>query len=123
MILGTHEVFISAPSASCCIHATAGSRHTAKNADVAMYHAKAQGRSRFFFYQESMRAASAQQLSIEHDLRKALEGEQFELYYQPQIEILTGKIVRRRGADTLEPSDARNARAGPLHLASRKKPG
>jgi EAL domain-containing protein (putative c-di-GMP-specific phosphodiesterase class I) len=40
-----------------------------------------------------MRAASAQQLSIEHDLRKALEGEQFELYYQPQIEIRTGRIV------------------------------
>ena len=64
-----------------------------KNADVAMYHAKAQGRNRFFFYSESMRAASAQRLSLEHDLRKALEGEQFELYYQPQIEVRTGKIV------------------------------
>ena len=58
-----------------------------------MYHAKAQGRNRFFFYNDSMRAASAQRLSLEHDLRKALEGEQFELHYQPQIEVHTGKIV------------------------------
>jgi len=64
-----------------------------KNADVAMYHAKSQGRGRFFFYQDSMRAATAQRLSLEHDLRKALEGEQFELHYQPQIEIQTGRIV------------------------------
>ena len=94
MILGTHEVFISA-SIGIVLYPRDGEDLDTllKNADVAMYHAKAQGRSRFFFYKESMRAASAQQLSIEHDLRKALEGEQFELYYQPQIEILTGKIV------------------------------
>jgi len=60
---------------------------------VAMYHAKAQGCGRFFFYHDSMREASAQRLSLEHDLRKALEGEQFELYYQPQIEVPTGEIV------------------------------
>jgi EAL domain-containing protein (putative c-di-GMP-specific phosphodiesterase class I) len=35
-----------------------------------MYHAKSEGRNRFFFYQDSMRAASAQRLSLEHDLRK-----------------------------------------------------
>jgi EAL domain-containing protein (putative c-di-GMP-specific phosphodiesterase class I) len=64
-----------------------------KNADVAMYHAKAKGRSHFSFYNDSMRAASAQRLSLEHDLRKALEGEQFELFYQPQIEVRTGRIV------------------------------
>jgi diguanylate cyclase (GGDEF)-like protein len=94
MILGTHEVFISA-SIGIVIYPRDGKDLDTllKNADVAMYHAKAQGRSRFFFYKDSMRAASAQQLSIEHDLRKALEGEQFELYYQPQIEIRTGRIV------------------------------
>ena len=64
-----------------------------KNADVAMYHAKAHGRNCFFFYQDSMRAASAQRLSLENDLRKALEEEQFELYYQPQIELPSCRIV------------------------------
>jgi len=94
IILGTHEVFVSA-SIGIVLYPRDGAELDIllKNADVAMYHAKAQGRSRYFFYQDSMRAASAQRLSLEHDLRKALEGEQFELYYQPQIEIRTGRIV------------------------------
>jgi diguanylate cyclase (GGDEF)-like protein/PAS domain S-box-containing protein len=94
IILGTNEVFVSA-SIGIVLYPRDGEDLDTllKNADVAMYHAKAQGRNRFFFYQDSMRAASAQRLSLEHDLRKALEGEQFELYYQPQIEIRTGRIV------------------------------
>jgi diguanylate cyclase (GGDEF)-like protein/PAS domain S-box-containing protein len=94
IILGTHEVFVSA-SVGIVLYPRDGRELDTllKNADVAMYHAKAQGRSRYFFYQDSMRAASAQRLSLERDLRKALEGEQFELYYQPQIEIRTGRIV------------------------------
>ena len=81
IILGTHEVFVSA-SIGIVLYPRDGAELDIllKNADVAMYHAKAQGRSRYFFYQDSMRAASAQRLSLEHDLRKALEGEQFELY-------------------------------------------
>jgi diguanylate cyclase (GGDEF)-like protein len=94
IVLGTHEVFVSA-SIGVVLYPRDGEDLDTllKNADVAMYHAKAQGRSRFSFYHDSMRAASAQRLSLEHELRKALEGEQFELYYQPQIEICTGKIV------------------------------
>ena len=92
--LGMHEVFVSA-SIGIALYPRDGEDLDTllKNADVAMYHAKAQGRSRFSFYRDAMRAASAQELSIEHDLRKALEGDQFELYYQPQIEIRTGRIV------------------------------
>ncbi len=94
IVLGTHEVFVSA-SIGIVLYPRDGDDIDTllKNADVAMYHAKAQGCGRFFFYHDSMREASAQRLSLEHDLRKALEGEQFELYYQPQIEVLTGKIV------------------------------
>ena len=92
--LGTHEVFVSASIGIVLFPRDGEDLDTLlKNADVAMYHAKAQGRSRFYFYQDSMRAASAQRLSLEHDLRKALEGGQFELYYQPQIEVRTGRIV------------------------------
>jgi diguanylate cyclase (GGDEF)-like protein len=94
IILGAHEVFVSA-SIGIVLYPRDGAELDTllKNADVAMYHAKAQGRGRYFFYQDSMRAATAQRLSLEHDLRKALEGEQFELYYQPQIEIRSGRIV------------------------------
>jgi EAL domain-containing protein (putative c-di-GMP-specific phosphodiesterase class I) len=94
IVLGTHEVFVSA-SIGIVLYPRDGEDLDTllKNADVAMYHAKAQGRNHFSFYHDSMRAASAHRLSLEHDLRKALEGEQFELYYQPQIEIRTGRIV------------------------------
>ena len=94
IVLGTNEVFVSA-SIGIVLYPRDGDDIDTllKNADVAMYHAKAQGCGRFFFYHDSMREASAQRLSIEHDLRKALEGEQFELYYQPQIEVPTGEIV------------------------------
>jgi len=41
---------------------------------------------------EAMRAATAERLQLEHDLRKELEGGQFELHYQPQVEVRTGAI-------------------------------
>ncbi len=94
IVLGTQELFISA-SIGIVLYPRDGDNLDSllKNADVAMYHAKGEGRNRFFFYRESMRAASAERLSLEHDLRKALEGGQFELHYQPQIEVRTGRIV------------------------------
>ena len=64
-----------------------------KNADVAMYHAKSEGRNRHAFYRESMREATARRLSLEHDMRRAIEGEQFVLHYQPQFDVETGSIV------------------------------
>jgi diguanylate cyclase (GGDEF)-like protein/PAS domain S-box-containing protein len=94
IVIGTQELFVSA-SIGIVLHPRDGDDLDTllKNADVAMYHAKGEGRNRFFFYRGSMRAASAERLSLEHDLRKALEGGQFELHYQPQIEVRTGRIV------------------------------
>ncbi len=94
IVLGTHEVFVSASIGMVLYPRDGNDIDTLlKNADAAMYHAKAQGCGQYSFYHESMREASAQRLSLEHDLRRALEGEQFELYYQPQVEVHTGKIV------------------------------
>jgi diguanylate cyclase (GGDEF)-like protein len=92
--IGAQDIFVSA-SIGIVLYPRDGQDLDTllKNADVAMYHAKAQGRNCFFFYQDSMRAASAQRLSLENDLRKALEEEQFELYYQPQIELPSCRIV------------------------------
>jgi diguanylate cyclase (GGDEF)-like protein len=92
--VGSQDVFVSA-SVGIVLYPRDGADLDTllKNADVAMYHAKAHGRNRFFFYQDSMRAASAQRLSLENDLRRALEAEQFELYYQPQIELPSCRIV------------------------------
>jgi len=94
IVIGSDEVFISA-SIGIALYPRDGDDLDAllKNADVAMYHAKGEGRNRFCFYDDSMRAATARRLSLEHDLRKAIEGEQFELYYQPQIDVGEGTIV------------------------------
>lgn len=64
-----------------------------KNADTAMYHAKAEGRNNYQYYTKSMNAAAFERLAMENSLRRALERNEFEMYYQPQLNIKTGNIV------------------------------
>ncbi|MCF6178462.1 MAG: EAL domain-containing protein [Geopsychrobacter sp.] len=68
-----------------------------RHADTAMYRAKDDGRDAIRFFLPSMQAAADQRLNIEKDLRYALERNEMELYFQPQVDP-TGKIV---GAETL----------------------
>jgi predicted signal transduction protein with EAL and GGDEF domain len=69
-----------------------------KNADAAMYHAKDAGRSNFQFYSKSMNAAAEKRLTLENKLRRALERGEFQLHYQPLIDVDTWRIV---GAEAL----------------------
>lgn len=62
-------------------------------ADVAMYHAKEHGRSSYHYFNDAMLVAASERLRIEHELRIALESEQLELHYQPQIRAHDGAIV------------------------------
>ncbi|MEW6292552.1 MAG: EAL domain-containing protein [Pseudomonadota bacterium] len=70
-----------------------------KNADAAMYHAKAQGRNNFQFFSEGMNIAALERMKIENGLRLAIESTrlgtagQFHLYFQPQLHIDTNRIV------------------------------
>ncbi|WP_346285525.1 EAL domain-containing protein [Zoogloea sp.] len=64
-----------------------------KNADVAMYHAKAKGRGNFQFFTEGMNAATTRRLSLESELRSGLERKQFVLHYQPQLDLRSGRLV------------------------------
>lgn len=64
-----------------------------RNADMAMYRAKVGGRNSFQFYVPNMQEQSFQKLLMENNLRRALEHEELEAYYQPQIDINNNKIV------------------------------
>jgi diguanylate cyclase (GGDEF)-like protein/PAS domain S-box-containing protein len=64
-----------------------------KNADVAMYRAKERGRNNYQVYARDMNARILEHLALETDLRRALERDEFQLHFQPQVEIKTGKIV------------------------------
>jgi len=64
-----------------------------KNADAAMYSAKEQGRNNFQFYSVAMNASSFKRMSLENALRKALDRQEFLLYYQPQVRISCGKVI------------------------------
>jgi diguanylate cyclase (GGDEF)-like protein len=68
------------------------------NADSAMYRAKFAGRNNFKFYSETMRTKSMHRLDLENELRKALDNQQFELYYQPKADAETWSLV---GAEAL----------------------
>jgi diguanylate cyclase (GGDEF)-like protein/PAS domain S-box-containing protein len=64
-----------------------------KNSDMAMYRAKKAGRNNIQFYSPEMNDEMRRQLSIEQDLRVALQENQFRLYYQPIIDIETGEVL------------------------------
>jgi diguanylate cyclase (GGDEF)-like protein/PAS domain S-box-containing protein len=66
--------------------------------DIAMYQAKEAGRNTYRFFNESMNKSASEQITTTLGLRKALELGQFVLYYQPQVEISTGRLV---GAEAL----------------------
>jgi len=64
-----------------------------KNADIAMYRAKEQGRNAFQFYSAHMNVHSLERLSLESGLRRALERGELVLHYQPQADIRRGHIT------------------------------
>jgi len=64
-----------------------------RNADAAMYKAKHEGRSNFQFYTTDMTELAFERVLMEAHLHRALEREQFVVYYQSQVDLLTGKLI------------------------------
>jgi diguanylate cyclase (GGDEF)-like protein len=69
-----------------------------KNAEVAMYQAKQRGRKTYTFFSNEMNAHAAERMTLEGQMRKAVDQGEFVLFYQPKVEIATRKIT---GAEAL----------------------
>jgi diguanylate cyclase (GGDEF)-like protein/PAS domain S-box-containing protein len=63
-----------------------------KNADQAMYDAKRQGRNRYSYFTPAMQEAAQAQMRLANELRGALAGHQFRVFYQPIVELATGTV-------------------------------
>ena len=93
--IGENE-FIITPSIGIAIFPDDGDtvETLLKNADLAMYFAKrSNGQGNFKYYQESMNDAALKRLTIENQLRQAINRDELHLYYQPQVDLPSGELI------------------------------
>jgi diguanylate cyclase (GGDEF)-like protein/PAS domain S-box-containing protein len=91
--LAEGEVFVTASIGIACSERGAGTPETlVRDADAAMYRAKERGRRRAEFFDEASRAQTVEHLNIGNALHRALERGEFELHYQPILELETGNV-------------------------------
>jgi len=92
--LDSHEVFITISIGITVFPFDATSEEELiKNADVAMYHAKEKGKNNFQYYSNSMNTEALERLTLEGELRRAVERNEFIVHYQPQVDARTREIV------------------------------
>ena len=93
-IIKNHEVMVSASVGIAIYPAdTVNTEDLLRFAEIAMYHAKSQGKGAYQFYSKDLNASSIAQLVLENNLRQAIRNDELDLYYQPQFEADTGKII------------------------------
>ncbi|TAH10278.1 MAG: EAL domain-containing protein [Curvibacter sp.] len=92
-VLGQEQVFVSA-SVGVTLYPMDGTELDAlyKNADQALYAAKGAGRNRFSFFTPALQEATLARARLTTDLRQALVQQQFQLLYQPIVELATGEV-------------------------------
>ena len=94
LMLEAHEFFLGC-SIGVAVYPADGTTSEAliEHADTAMYRAKEMGGNNFQFYTAAMNTRLLERISIEKDLRSAIEREEFVLHYQPKVDVRTGRIV------------------------------
>jgi diguanylate cyclase (GGDEF)-like protein len=94
LLAGENEIFVTL-SIGISIYPVDGLNTSTllKNSDAALHQAKEEGRNNFQYYAEHMNAAAWKRLKLETELRHALTREEFLLYYQPKVDLESGKIV------------------------------
>ncbi|MET0029355.1 MAG: PAS domain S-box protein [Candidatus Thiodiazotropha sp.] len=94
IITEQREIHISA-SIGICLYPRDGdnSETLLRNADAAMYRAKSLGRNRYAFYTMELTQQAYERVTMENDLRVAVEANQLYLVYQPQIDLLSGEVT------------------------------
>lgn len=93
LLLAGHEVFVT-PSIGIAVFPEDGDDPGVllRNADMAMYLAKRQGRNLYRFYDATLNEAALRRLTMESQLRKAIEQDDLTLHYQPQLDLPSGRI-------------------------------
>ena len=92
--LGAGSAFVSA-SVGIALYPADGASAEAllRHADLAMYRAKQLGRGQFAFFEASMNVEVQRRIELEAELRLALERQEFELHYQPQLDLRSGRLT------------------------------
>ncbi|MEX2238120.1 MAG: PAS domain S-box protein [Dehalococcoidia bacterium] len=88
-----HEMFISASIGIAFASAGASPGDLLRDADVALYRAKEDGRSRYVVFDEEMNLRAIERLDLENDLHRAMDRGEITVHYQPQIEIASGAVL------------------------------
>jgi diguanylate cyclase (GGDEF)-like protein/PAS domain S-box-containing protein len=89
-----HELYISASiGITLCPQDGNDPETLVSNADLAMYQAKARGRNNYQFFTPALNARVRQRIALEGSMRRALERNEFQVYYQPKVELESGNMV------------------------------
>lgn len=94
VVLNGHEMFVT-PSIGIALYPSDGEdiETLIKNADTAMYRVKEQGKNNFQFYTPDMNEMVSKKMQLEIGLRNALKRGEFKVHYQPQVDIISGKLI------------------------------
>lgn len=91
----THHQFYLTCSIGVAIYPEDGTTpdELLKNADAAMYKAKAEGRNTYRFYQQELTATIVERIQLQNDLRQAIDRDEFRVFYQPQCALPNGELI------------------------------